>query len=320
MFNIDSFKDRKVQIIRNKETDSTIDNKIFENLNKLCLKTLFKTFYTFDKTSILNKYLPTLLFFSKRGYKNGINILNNSKIELDTCYNDPEEIAKSMSKENFHKLFLNKHYIPKTEFNKKDALTLNFPLIGKPSNGRSGLGIVKFDDKDILEKYTGDTLDIFCECIKDIKTEFRFIFLKETCFLVYERISINNKEVGKKNPDEKLEFIYIQQDLDTILTKYNIKDIVKGVRSKINLDFYALDIIVDNNNKPWLIETNSVIGMGAITLCKTYEVIYKDYFKEGITFDKKVFIENVYSEYNNEMKKVYSDIIQKSLHPIKELL
>ena len=71
-------------------------------------------------------------------------LLDEGLIKDDNVYNHPKYIKQSGSKSEFHKIVDGDENIPKTCHTKEDALEIGFPLIAKPSDGHSGLGIQVF--------------------------------------------------------------------------------------------------------------------------------------------------------------------------------
>jgi len=122
-----------------------------------------------------------------------------------------------------------------------------------------------------------------------------------------------NKTIDTKKPDESLGFLYVEQDLSK--ENYDISNIVKEFRNKINLDFYALDVMRDIKGKYWVIESNSGIGMGGNTMARSYEAICKDYYNTDIPVNKKKLVEQICKEYYDEIKKDYPKELKKSKNP-----
>ena len=106
--------------------------------------------------------------------------------------------------------------------------------------------------------------------------------------------------------------MYVEQDLEN--EEYDVSKIVEEFRKDIDLDFYALDIMLDKNGKYWIIESNSAIGMGGNTLARTYEAICEDFYGE-ISKDQKQLVERICSDYYKEIKKMYPKEIKKSKNP-----
>ena len=244
------------------------------------------------------------------------DIIKQNKI--NKCYNNwKTNFTFTSDKIKFHKNLNEFDFIPKTVFNLEEIDKLKFPIIAKPADGLSGVGIEKFDNIEEAKK-SKLKFDLWSECI-DFKREFRAIYLKENLFILYERIPSGNGEmvIGKKKPDEKLEFTYIEQDTDKIEFINELNNIVKKVRKKgMNTDIFSLDIFIDKNDKIWVIEINSGTGLGSNSLAKLYGAIYKDFYNKDITEKINSKIEEISDEYKSIIKKYFSKEYKKSYKPL----
>jgi glutathione synthase/RimK-type ligase-like ATP-grasp enzyme len=307
----------KINWIKSKPVKSAVESPKLKELINKAMSSFFNLIHLDDDNIKIQKDKPLLVYFGSN--EKGIQILKKLRIPSDICYNKTEEVKKSSNKKDFHELLGDKEYLPKTVTDRSKIKSLKFPIIAKPSKGHSGLGIFKFDtiDECTKELENNKELDVFSECIKDIDTEYRFVFVKDKLFLVHERVAIqeNNKTIHTKEPDEKLSFLYVEQDLEK--QDYKIQDLVSDLRKSIQLDFYALDLILDKNGKYWLLETNSGIGMGANTLSRAYSALYTDFYKKEPSTLKKELIEEICSEYYKEIKNLYPNEIKKSKNPKK---
>ena len=311
--------DERIQWIKNAPISSSVESKVLKELIKKATENFYQPYFTADnKVPTLTKEQPILLYYADNEKEIGDKYLSENNITDSNIYNRTEEMAKSMQKKDWHELLGDKDWLPKTLTSRKGIEKLDFPIIAKPSEGHSGIGIMKFDTIEDCQKELSKKdcdLDLFSEMIKDIDTEYRFIFVKGELFLVHERIPIesDNKTISTKDPKETLSFLYIEQDLDK--QDYDVKQIVKEFRKLIDLDFYALDIMLDKHGKYWVIESNSAIGMGGNTLSRTYEAIYKDFYNKDVPIDKKKMIEEICKGYYNEIKKDYPKELKKSKNP-----
>tara|TARA_R110000737_G_scaffold338211_1_gene359035 strand:+ start:2973 stop:3947 length:975 start_codon:yes stop_codon:yes gene_type:complete len=312
-------KDGKITWMKREKTKFSVESDKLKEINTTASNGLFNTIHITDKTiPTINKDAPILVYFGTS--KKGNQILKDQGIDSKDVYNRGEETKKSMRKDDWHDLLGDADWMPKTVTDPSNIKDLEFPIIAKPSEGHSGLGIMKFDTLEDCQKELDKEdcdLDTFSEVIKDIDTEYRFVFVKGTLFLVYERIPIEelNKTIDTKKPNESLGFLYIEQDMSK--EDYNVKQIVKEFRKKIDLDFYALDIMRDKKGKYWVLESNSAIGMGGNTMARSYEAIYKDYYNQDIPEDKKELVEDICSDYYKEISKLYPKEVNKSKNPKK---
>ena len=107
-------------------------------------------------------------------------LLKEGRIKEENVYNKPKDIKLSGSKKEFHKLVEGDDAIPKTVFNKNEALSnLKFPIIAKPSEGHSGLGIQIFDKPELLEDVDEKIFDTYSEFV-DKEEEHRFMHFAGT--------------------------------------------------------------------------------------------------------------------------------------------
>ena len=213
-------------------------------------------------------------------------------------YNHNETRHISYSKVDFHKAFNHLDYIPNTVFNKNDTHKLKYPIIAKPAEEHSGEGIESFDTvTDISGNF-----DLYSEK-KTIKREYRAIFFKDNIFLIYERI--------KQNDD----FIYIEQDLNKINTEilYNIDKDFKNLG--FTQDFYAIDYIIDDKNKLWVLELNTGIGLGPNTLASLYKVIY-EYEYGTLPSDISIYLESIKERYHKQLYLAHFNDYRKSKTPL----
>tara|TARA_Y100000389_G_scaffold6313_1_gene6078 strand:+ start:783 stop:1760 length:978 start_codon:yes stop_codon:yes gene_type:complete len=310
-------KDYKVTWLKKEPVSSKVESKKLKELIETGTNELYNLIHITDKNiPTIDKESPILVYFGTD--KDGVKLLDQQGIKQETVYNRTTEAAKSMRKDDWHNILGDAEWMPKTVTDVDKIDSLEFPIIAKPSEGHSGIGIMKFETMEDCQKELDRkdcNLDTFSEVIKDIDTEFRFVFVKDKLFLVHERIPIEemNKTIDTKKPDESLGFLYVEQDLSK--ENYDISNIVKEFRNKINLDFYALDVMRDIKGKYWVIESNSGIGMGGNTMARSYEAICKDYYNTDIPVNKKKLVEQICKEYYDEIKKDYPKELKKSKNP-----
>jgi len=88
-------------------------------------------------------------------------------------YNKLEARKKVSSKAEFYKLHADSGYIMPTVLDKNGIKDLKFPIVAKPDNEHSGLGIQVFKSKEELDDADLSKFSSFSEKI-DIKEEHRF--------------------------------------------------------------------------------------------------------------------------------------------------
>lgn len=239
----------------------------------------------------------------------------NTKSKIFVYNDDPFETTKSSNKVKFHKLMEGFNFIPKTVFTIKDTKDLKFPIVAKPSKGKGGVGIEKFDNKEELLK-SKNKFDLFSEAI-DFENEFRALYLGDKLITVSERIHNvdKNKTLKTKDVNEEIEFVYITQDLSKIPFKKELNNIHNKIKSKIDLQFYAIDFVMDKNGKLWVLEINSNPGLGAEKVCIVYENIYKQFYG-SLPKEIKTKIKTILNKSRNLDSKNYKKEIKLSKFPI----
>ncbi len=316
-FLLENKQDDKVIWLKKEPVTSSVESPKLKELIKTSTNNLYDLVHITDKNKpSISSDKPILVYFGTD--KDGLKYLDENNIKQSDVYNRTEEAAKSMKKDEWHEILGDKSWLPKTVTDSSKIEDLEFPIIAKPAEGHSGLGIMKFDTIEDCQKELDKkdcNLDTFSEIIKDVKTEYRFVFVKDKLFLVHERIPIEemNKTIDTKKPDESLGFLYVEQDMDK--QDYKVQKIVDEFRKDIDLDFYALDIMEDKKGDFWVLESNSGIGMGGNTMARAYEAIYQDYYNKDLSKDKKQMVEDICAEYYKEISKMYPKEVKKSLNP-----
>lgn len=210
------------------------------------------------------------------------HLLDKGKILHQNIYNHPHYINKSGSKKEFHKLLLDHPNIPKTVFSENDIFKLKFPVIAKPASGHSGIGISVIDRDDVpnldFKKY-----DVFSEFV-DKKEEHRFMLFRGKPFFWMQRTPKNDKaKTGKGSAKDQMEFGYklrnplgIPARLLTLLSEmaYIFKD----------LPYICFDVMIDKDDKPWIIESNTQPGVPFNSTVLLYQHIFEDFYKKPIDY------------------------------------
>ena len=227
-----------------------------------------------------------------------IGFLKNKGINNDNLYNKRELLPLSGDKVKFAKAAAKFDWLPKTCFSKEDAVNgdVGFPVIAKIKDGHSGLGIQKFDTAEELEA-SKDKFDIFCQFI-DFAREYRVMFCKDKIFIINERVPRieDDRSIKTKTADEKISFTYVYQDQNKVDPKFieNVLSICKDVKTFLDLDLWALDIVVDKKGKMWIMETSSATGLGSVKMCEVYKAMYEDFYGEPLSDE---FLEDIYLKY-----------------------
>lgn len=143
----------------------------------------------------------------------------------------------------------------------------NFPVIVKKNSGSQGCNVFKCNTKqEILDalaiiydkkdnKY--DYVAIAQEYI-DIQREFRVILFQSKIMLVYEKIIDKAKFIGNLSPLHWENAKTVIIDDEYLLQK--IQESIQGISNFKEFQYIGLDLVLDKNNKFWVIELNSHPG------------------------------------------------------------
>jgi len=242
----------------------------------------------------INKEFPILTYNSKVTQ----TLLDEGLIKKENVYNLPEFIKQSGSKAEFHKLVEGDENIPKTANSVEKALEIGFPLIAKPAEGHSGIGIQVFKDQKEWDVADHSKFDVYSEYI-DKAAEHRVITFKGTPFFWMERNPLNDKaKSGEGKGDEKMVFKYIKQDISQIPQKFN--DLVDRF-GKIfaQLPYICFDIMEDQKGKLYIIESNSQPGVPFDSTVQAYRQLFNDFYKRDVNPATNKELERL-SEYMDE--------------------
>jgi len=313
---VNTIDDKKVVFLRISEKMSEIDGGKEGRaalLNEAAYKKLFISYSTKNDTGdfVLPKDLP-IIYYGGWSPKCSLDFIKKHELILDEMYNQPKYIEMSASKIKFAEMFNGRSWLPKTVFSKEEALNgdVGFPVIAKISDGHAGLGIKKFETKEELKsepksfELRGEqrSFDLFSQYI-DIEKEYRAVFFQDKCFLVNQRVLTfeDEKSVETKKLNEKIKFIYVNQDFEKIPKDFmsDIQKIADDIQKTVKLDLWALDVVADKDGKLWVLEINSAIGLQADKMCYFYKTVYEDFYGKKLP-DKyweelmKLFISQTY--------------------------
>jgi glutathione synthase/RimK-type ligase-like ATP-grasp enzyme len=248
-------------------------------------------------------------------------ILNFSRVDHAYLNDDRAVVFNELNllefpkdKVKFHKGMETCKYVPKTVYDLKSIKQLTPPIIAKPVEGRRGIGIEIFDTHDDVKKTTEKFL--WSEA-KDIKKEFRSLVMGNKIIYIADRV-MHSKGIKQKKPGDELEFVYIDQDVETFPHLEALIEIKQEINKHVNLDFYSMDFMIDKSGDVWLIELNNSPNILPTMFYEMYKVwlqiaygldeIPKEYDKE-LSAMRKTYLREVKAEY----KKEYSE----SLNPAK---
>jgi len=267
------------------------NNSIYGDLSGKCLKELYNDFYIkldYPDDLEINAELPLIYYPGSFG----LDFLERYDIQEDVMYNLPADMKVSGNKTDFYKMFQDSDFIPKAVYKKEDARDLEFPVIAKPDDGHSGMGIEIFDTYEDLEKSKGE-FENYSEA-KDLDTEFRVLIVKDKILLIHERVSASENEIKDKESDEKTKFTYVDQDIDKLDFIDRINEICKEIRKKLKLGVWSIDLMIDKSGDCWVAEINSASGMAADKMARTYVAVYEDFYKEQLPQEFKTYLNEEY--------------------------
>jgi len=244
----------------------------------------------------INKDFPVLTYNSKVVQ----TLLNEDLIKIENVYNKPEFIVNSGSKSEFHKIVDGDENIPKTCLKTEDAVKeIGFPMIAKPTEGHSGLGITVIKNQKEFDAADHDKLDVYSQYI-DKKSEHRFFTFKGKPFFWQERQPTNNKaKTGDGDDKERMMFNYIKKDVSKTPEKFN-KIISKFGKIFKDLPFICFDIMEDQDGKLYIIESNSMPGVPFDSTVDIYRVIFEDFYGRKVDAETEAKLKELANYMNNK--------------------
>jgi hypothetical protein len=209
-------------------------------------------------------------------------LLKEGRIKEENIYNHPKWIPLSGSKEEFHKLVGNDENVPKTVYTKNEALKkLTFPIIAKPANGHSGVGIQIIKTPSLMEDIDEKMFDTYSEYV-DKAEEMRFFNFKGNPIFWMERTPANDKaKNGKGEADEEMEFKYARRDVKNIPNEYKTV-LEKYCKIFAKFEYICFDMMKDKAGKVYVIESNSQPGVPFDSTVEIYKHIYEDFYKKPL--------------------------------------
>ena len=226
----------------------------------------------------INPDFPVLNYNSKVTQ----TLLDKNLIKIENVYNSPEFIKMSGSKTEFHKIVEGDENIPKTAYNKEDALKeIGFPMIAKPASGHSGLGIQIFKSQADFDKADLSKLDVFSEYI-DKKGEHRIINFNGAPMYWMERIPMNDKaKSGDGKGEEQMMFKYLLHDVSKLPKKYT--DLMaKYCKMFDKLPYITFDVMESKDGKLYVIESNAQPGVPYDSTVQLYRNIFNDFYSRPV--------------------------------------
>jgi len=255
-------------------------------------------------------------------------------LNTKNMYNMPSCEKFSGNKVTFSKEFGDYDWHPKTCYDWREAAEgkVGFPFVAKISNGHAGLGVKKFEEGEMTEEKNRFLLkkpkktiereyELYCQCI-DFDHEYRCILLRDEMFILNERVPDKRFDKGTiktKGENDKMHFNYVVQDLEKVDQSFKdeIKKIATDILKKHDMRIWAIDVVLDKEGKAWVLEVNTEMGLGASKLCKYYQVVYEDYYKQQLPdWWKKKMFEDIEKQTYEFTYKNAKEAIEYSKWPI----
>ncbi len=249
------------------------------------------------KDITINKNFPVLSY-----NKSMIEILLKKKlIKIENIYNLPEHMYKS-SKAEFHKIVSGDENVPETAYTQEEAIKIGLPIIAKPKDMHSGLGIQIFKTEEEFNNADHSKFDVYSKYI-DKKSEHRLYNFKGEPFFWTEREPINDKaKTGDGEADGKMKFRYIRRDIDKLPEKFKVV-VKKFCKMFSELPYICFDIMVDKDDKIYVIESNLQPGVQFDVTVQAYRVIFKDFYGRDVDEQTDKKLEEISEFLNKETLK-----------------
>ena len=195
----------------------------------------------------------------------------------ELIYNPKEKKMEIASKVKWHETHKDSEFVPKTVSDAKDLDKLKFPIIAKPDNRFSGQGIIKIDSLEDAKDMDLSDFEVFSEKI-DIDEEHRIMMWRGEPVMWVQRVHGNKetKEMTKKKED-KLFFKYVLKDLSKMPKEWN-EPFQEMNKAHEGLDIYSIDLMVDTDGKPWVVEMSSEFAPLYGVMAFIYKKVYQDYY------------------------------------------
>ena len=122
-----------------------------------------------------------------------------------------------------------------------------------------------------------EDFEVFSEKI-DIDEEHRIMMWRGEPVMWVQRVHGNKetKEMTKKKED-KLFFKYVLKNIDKLPEEWN--EVFQEMNeAHENLDLYSIDLMVDTDGKPWVVEMSSEFAPLYGVMAFMYKKVYQDYY------------------------------------------
>lgn len=257
----------------------------------MCVSTELTDFkYVTDKSCFTRNYME-LFTKGNEPMKANMPVINFCNIHTqrlldagtskELIYNPKEKKMEIASKVKWHETHKDSKHVPKTVSDAKDLDQLEFPIIAKPDNRYSGQGIIKIDTLEEAKDMDLSDFEVFSEKI-DIDEEHRIMMWRGEPVMWVQRVHGNKetKEMTKKKED-KLLFKYVLKDLKKMPEDWNpvFEEMAEAHKG---LDIYSIDLMVDTDGKPWVVEMSSEFAPLYGVMAHFYKKVYQDYYDKKL--------------------------------------
>lgn len=203
-------------------------------------------------------------------------MLNEKLLDHSSLYNNPSESNRVSNKVSFHQSFFDSKFVPDTVFSVEETNKLKFPIIAKPSIGKSAEGIKKFDSYEELCS-SNEKFDVFSEAI-NIDREYRCFCFKDQVIELNVRVKVKGSDDFLKDSSTKTDFIYKDVNLKEYENLQKMNELIEECKKRVSLDFFSIDFAETSDGNLFIIEMNSRTGMGVDKMVKLYKLIYQDFY------------------------------------------
>ena len=212
-------------------------------------------------------------------------LLEKGEILPEQIYNKVKAKKNISSKSAFYKMHKDSNYIIPSVTDPSKIKNLKFPIVAKPDNKHSGLGITVFKNKEDFDSADLSKFTTFSEKI-NIAEEHRYWLWRGELIQWAQRVPMDNEtaNISKKDPEKETNFSYICKDIKNIKPEH-LKVLGYFSNAHSDLDFYAIDLAETNDGSVYVFEMNSEPGalFGIMTIL--YQKIYEDYYKTELSQD-----------------------------------
>ena len=249
-------------------------------------KTISDFDYVTDKGMYTRNYM-TLFSKGDKPFKADMPVINFCNLHTqrlldlgtpeDLIYNPKAKKQEISSKVRWHEIHKDSKFVPKTVSEPEDIDQLKFPIIAKPDNRYSGMGIQKFDTLEDAKKADLSDFEVFSEKI-DIDEEHRIMMWRGEPQMWVQRVPADDKTKNMdKSTDEKLKFNYVLKKMEDMPEEWQpVFD--EFAEAHKDLDIYSVDLMVDTDGKPWVVEMSSEFAPLYGVMAFFYKKVYQDYY------------------------------------------